>query len=138
MMRLGKRETEFYGTTTAGELDEMLQGHARARGCSLEIFYTNLEGEAIDRIYQATDGGVDGLIMNPAGFSYSGYALRDCIKGAGLPYVEVHMTNVERRGIHSVLAAVADGVIFGLGTDSYLLGLDAMARILSKREGLEA
>jgi len=135
MIYLGKREPEIYGTTTATELDAMLQNHASANGYTLDIFYTNLEGEAINRIYQAADSGVDGLVMNPAGFNYAGYALRDCVKGTGLPYVEVHMTNIERRGIHSVLASVADGVIFGFGIESYTLGLNAMLHILSKTQG---
>ena len=135
MIYLGKREPEIYGTTTAAELDEMLQNHASANGYTLDIFYTNLEGEAINRIYEAANSGVDGLVMNPAGFNYAGYALRDCVKGAGLPYVEVHMTNIERRGIQSVLASVADGVIFGFGIESYTLGLNAMLHILSKTQG---
>ncbi len=85
MIHLGKREPEIYGTTTATELDEMLRNHARTNGCALDIFYTNLEGEAINRIYEAANGGVVGLVMNPAGFNYAEYALRDCVKGAGLP-----------------------------------------------------
>jgi 3-dehydroquinate dehydratase-2 len=76
MVYLGKREPEIYGTTTAAELDSMLQEHAKAKDYTLDVFYTNIEGEAINRIYQAADGGVDGLIMNPAGFNYSGYAKR--------------------------------------------------------------
>ena len=72
--------------------------------------------------------------MNPAGFTYAGYALRDCIKGTGLPYVEVHISNVEKRGIRSVLADAADGVIFGFGMYSYILGLEAMLHILATKE----
>ncbi len=132
MIHLGKREPEIYGTTTASELDTMIQNHAKTNSYAVDIFYTNIEGDAINRIYQAADRGVDGLVMNPAGFNYAGYALRDCVKGVGLPYVEVHMTNIERRGIHSVLASVADGVIFGFGIHSYTLGLDAMLHILTK------
>ena len=131
MVHLGKREPEFYGSTTASELDIVLQQHARSKGYELEIFYTNIEGEAINRIYQAAAEGVNGLVMNPAGFSYAGYALRDCVKGAALPYVEVHMTNVEARGIKCVVAPAADGVIFGLGTHSYVLGLEGMLHLLS-------
>ena len=131
MVHLGKREPEFYGRTTATELDTMLQEHARSKDYELEIFYTNVEGEAINRVYEATADGFDGLVMNPAGFSCAGYALRDCVKGVALPYVEVHMTNVEARGIKSVLAPAADGVIFGLGTHSYALGLEAMVHLLS-------
>ena len=133
MCHLGKREPEFYGTTTAAELDAMLQAYARTRGMELDIFYTNVEGEAITRIYEAANDGVAGLVMNPAGFNYSGYALRDCVKGAGLPYIEVHMSNVEARGIPCVVAPVAQGVIFGLGTYSYVLGLEAMMHLLSQK-----
>jgi len=131
MIHLGKREPEIYGKTTASELDAMLHQHARSKGYELEIFYTNVEGEAINRIYHAVEDGVDGLVMNPAGFNYAGYALRDCIKGAALPYVEVHMTNVEARGIKCLIAQIADGVIFGLGVHSYVLGLEAMLYLLS-------
>jgi 3-dehydroquinate dehydratase-2 len=133
MVYLGKREPEIYGTTTAQELDAMVQEHAHARGYGLDIFYTNIEGEAINRIYHAADSGVDGVVMNPAGFTHAGYALKGCIKGAGVPYVEVHMSNIEKRGARSVLASVAEGVIFGFGTYSYILGLEAMLHILDKK-----
>ena len=126
MVWLGKREPELYGTTTAAELDAMLLEHAAARGCTLEIFYTNHEGAAIDRIYRAAEEGVDGLLMNPAGFTYAGYALRDCIKAVALPYVEVHMTNLEKRGTRSVICPVADGFVAGLGVQSYMAGLDGL------------
>ncbi len=60
--------------------------------------------------------------MNPAGFNYAGYALRDCVVTLPFPYVEVHMTNIEKRGIHSVLAPVAVGSVCGFGVHSYVLG----------------
>ena len=74
--------------------------------------------------------GIDGLVMNPAGFNYAGFALRDCVKGVDIPYVEVHMSNVEAREIRCVIAPVANGVIFGFGTQSYILGQEAMLNIL--------
>ena len=123
---LGRREPELYGKTTAAELDEMLREHARKHGYDLEIFYTHVEGVAIGRLYRAVDEGFDGVVMNPGGFTYAGYALRDCLRALPFPYVEVHMTNSDKRGIRSVVAEVAVGVISGFGTTSYLLGLDAM------------
>ena len=126
MVWLGQREPELYGTTTANELDAIMRARAASAGIKLDIFYANIEGEAIARIYQAVKEGVDGLLMNPAGFTYAGFALRDCIKAVSLPYVEVHMTNIERRGTRSVLAEVANGVVTGLGVSSYLLGLDGL------------
>lgn len=130
MIRQGIREPKFYGATTRQELDAMVQEHAEAKGYALDIFYTNIEGEAINRIYQAVDSGVDGLVMNPAGFTYAGYALRDCIKGISLPYVEVHISNVLKRGIQSVLASAGVGMITGFGMYGYILGLEAMLHIL--------
>lgn len=130
---LGRREPEIYGSTTPAELDAILRCHARDRAYQLEIFYTNIEGEAINRIYQAVDEGFDGLVMNPAGFTYAGFALKDCIKGAGLPYVEVHISSITKRNIHCVLSDVAEGMITGFGIHSYILGLDAMLEILKRR-----
>ena len=131
---LGKREPAIYGTTTAAELDARLQAHAQEKRYELEIFYTNVEGEAINRIYRAADNRVDGLVMNPAGFSYAGYALKDCLKGAALPYVEVHISNVHARGIACVLSEIAIGVITGFGLHGYILGLDAMLALLADRK----
>jgi hypothetical protein len=71
--------------------------------------------------------------MNPAGFTYAGFALKDCIKGAALPYVEVHISSIAKRNIHCVLSDVAEGVITGFGMYSYILGLDAMLEILRKK-----
>jgi 3-dehydroquinate dehydratase-2 len=130
MSFLGRREPEIYGSTTAADLDAMLLAHARTTGYQLGIFYTHVEGEAIGRLYQAVDEGVQGLVMNPAGFNYAGYALRDCVRALPFPYIEVHMSNVAKRGIHSVLAEAATGVIFGFGVHSYVLGLGAMLRRL--------
>ena len=129
---LGRREPEIYGSTTPAELDAILRRHAHDHAYQLEIFYTNIEGEAINRIYQAVDEGCDGL-MNPAGFTYAGFALKDCIKEGGLPYVEVHISSIAKRNIHCVLSDVAEGMITGFGIHSYILGLDAMLEILTKR-----
>jgi len=130
---LGRREPELYGTTSAAELDSMLRTHADKRGYDIEIFYTNVEGVAIDRLYRAVDEGFDGVVMNPGGFTYNGYALRDCLRALPFPYVEVHITNLDKRGIRSVPAEVAVGVISGFGTDTYILALDAMIDLLVQK-----
>ena len=132
MSFLGRREPEIYGKTTAAELDAKLLAHAKANRYHLEIFYTNIEGEAINRLYRAVDEGVQGLVMNPAGFNHAGYALRDCVRALPFPYVEVHMTNIEKREIRPVLAPVAVGSVFGFGVHSYVLGLDAMLGLLRR------
>lgn len=126
MSYLGRRQPELYGTTTAKQLDALLMRHARAQGYALEIFYTHSESAAIERLYAAAEEGIDGVVMNPAAFLFAGYPLRDCLRAIPIPYIEVHMTNIERRGIHSILAETAVGVIAGLGVQSYVLGLEAM------------
>jgi 3-dehydroquinate dehydratase-2 len=130
MAYLGKRQPEIYGTATAAELDQIVQRHAKKSGVKLDIFYTHIEGEAIGRIYRAADEGIDGLLMNPAGFIHAGYALRDCLRAIRFPYVEVHMSNIDKRGLKSVTAETARGMIAGFGLGSYLMGLDALLGLI--------
>jgi 3-dehydroquinate dehydratase II len=110
----------------------------QARNIGLDIRYTNLEGEAINWVYDAATNRVDGLLMNPAGFTVAGYALRDCLKAVrdSLPYVEIHISNIDKRGIKSVTAEAAEGVVQGFGLDSYFVALDAMLRLLARKEKL--
>lgn len=126
---LGRRQPELYGTTSAAELDAMCQEHAARNGYRLSIFYTNSEGAALDRIYQAFEEGLGGLVMNPGAWSHAGHSLRHCLQGVAVPYVEVHLRNQYKMGLTSNLADLASGVIQGLGLHSYLLGLDAMLRL---------
>ncbi len=126
MSYLGKRQPEIYGTTTAAELDAMLMKHAKDNNYELDIFYTHSEAEAISRLYRAVDEEVDGLLMNPAAFLFAGYALRDCLRAIPFPYVEVHMSNIEKRGIRSILAETGVGMVAGFGVRSYVLGMEAL------------
>jgi 3-dehydroquinate dehydratase II len=137
MSYLGKRQPEIYGTTPAAELDRMMQRHAEQRGAKLEICYTHIEGEAIGRLYRAADENIDGLLMNPAGFTYAGYALRDCLRSMQFPYVEVHMSNIDKRGFKSVTAETARGVITGFGLRSYLMGFDALLGLIQDAKPAE-
>lgn len=127
---LGKRQPELYGTTTATELDAILNTRARELGVDLEIVYTNVEGEAVSAIYRAMRAGLDGLLFNPAGFLHAGYALRDTLRSIDIPAIEIHMTNIEKRGFGSATAEAAVGSIAGFGIDSYRLALDAMVQRL--------
>ncbi len=129
---LGQRQPELYGTTTAAQLDEMLLAEAKRRAITLDIRYTNIEGEAISWIYEAVRAGLDGLLYNPAGFHYAGHSLCDCLRGIKAPAIEIHITNIDTRGMHSVTAKAAVGMISGFGLDSYFLAIDAMMRHLAK------
>ena len=135
---LGRREPEKYGTTTAEELDAEIRRHAERNKFEVEIVYCNAEGNAIDTLYDAERRGIDAVVMNPGGFSYSGYALRDCIQGIGIPLVEIHITNHYARGIHCVTSRAARGIVMGLGVQGYFVALDAacnLAAHLDRQEG---
>ena len=134
MEYLGHRQPELYGTTTAKELDAILRRQARSLDVALEIFYTNTEGEAVTAIYKADRAGIDGILFNPAGFLHAGHALRDCLRSIRAPAIEIHMTNIEKRGYGSVTSEAAVGMIAGFGVDSYVLALEAMVSRLHQRD----
>lgn len=130
---LGRREPDKYGSMSAADLDTLLQAQAQATGFELSIFYTNTEGQALDRIYTALEAdALDGLVMNPAAWSDApSPSLRYCIMAVNRPYVEVHIRNQYQRSIVSSLADLAIGVIQGFGNPAcYEMGLNAMYRHL--------
>lgn len=133
---LGKREGSTYDSTTAKQLDEMLNQHARDWGYELDIFYTNIEGEAVNKVYESVAEGVNGILSNPAGFTYNAYSLRDCLNYIAPPYVELHLTNIDQRNIPSALSSAAVGVVHGFGINSYFIALEALLRHL-KHEGYQ-
>ena len=128
---LGIREPEIYGSTTAAELDEQIQAYARQRGFEVEIFYPNIEGEAINKIYEAYERGFEAIVMSPGGFTPAGHALQGALKGVRQrkAYVEVHVANHfarYRRGEHQdATPPAAAGAIMGFGVYGYFLGLEA-------------
>jgi 3-dehydroquinate dehydratase-2 len=130
MEYLGRRQPDLYGTTTAKQLDALLRRRARELGVGLDILYTNTEGDAVSAIFKADRAGVDGVLFNPAGFLHAGHALRDCLRSIKAPAIEIHMTNIEKRGYGSITAEAAIGTIAGFGVDSYLLALEAMVNRL--------
>ena len=130
----GIRQQEIYGTTTAADLDKMMLDYAKAKKFDLEIFYTNSEGACIDRIIKAYFDKIDVLVMNPGGFTYAAHAIRDTIKGVRIPYVEIHLSNHYERGLHSVIAPAAQGVIMGLGIQVYFAGLDAALYLYGQKK----
>lgn len=129
---LGKREPEIYGKVSASELDQQLLELAQDLNLELDIFYSQCEGAALEKIYASLERPIQGLIMNPAAWSYAGYALRDCLRAIPIPYIEVHISNLAKRNVHSILAETASGVIYGFGIQSYFLALRAIKDHLEK------
>jgi 3-dehydroquinate dehydratase-2 len=130
--KLGTRQVEIYGTTTAAELDEMLLEHARNEGINLTIFYTTEEQEAIRRIDAAEQEDVQALMMNPAGFTDTAHDLKARVAKLKIPYFEVHLSNVEARKIESLMAEDAKGIVMGFGIDSYFAALEGVLRLLKR------
>lgn len=130
---LGRREPDIYGAHTLEEIDSDLQGLAGELGVELESFQSNHEGEILDHL-EKISGRVDGILINPAGFTHTSVALRDGLSGVGLPVVEVHLSNPSAREPfrhHSFIASVAAGTVAGFGKNSYLFGLRGLVTHLS-------
>ena len=125
---LGTREPEVYGHETLTDINERLHNQAAKAGHHLLHLQSNAEYELIERIHDARSEGVDSIIFNPAAFTHTSVALRDAILASGIPFIEVHLSNVHARESfrhHSYFSDIADGVICGLGSLGYDLALTA-------------
>jgi 3-dehydroquinate dehydratase-2 len=125
---LGTREPQHYGHDTLESINQRLQQQATAAGASLETVQSNAEAELIEQIHQAAGKGVKFIIINPAAFTHTSVALRDAISGVGIPFIEIHLSNVHARESfrgHSYFSDVAVGVISGLGALGYELALQS-------------
>jgi 3-dehydroquinate dehydratase-2 len=128
--RLGKREPEVYGTTTLAEVEAICRKAAADR--PLEFRQTNAEFQLVDWIHEAIDQGA-GIIINPAGLTFTSIPVMDALKMFPGPIFELHITNVHRREAiyhNSLVSKVATAVIMGLGPDGYRAAVEAMVRRL--------
>lgn len=132
--RLGTREPEVYGNQTIDDIGVELAASAPA-GVEIDLRQSDDEAELIGWIHEAVDRRLP-VVLNPAAFTHYSYALRDAaaqLKQAGVPLVEVHLSNPHSRETFrhtSVISGVATGVIAGFGADSYRLAVDAVLRSL--------
>jgi 3-dehydroquinate dehydratase-2 len=125
---LGSREPEVYGSTTLDDINRSLTDTALNTGHHLLTMQSNAEYEIIERIHEASHEGINFIIINPGAFTHTSVAIRDALLGVNIPFIEVHLSNIFARESfrhHSYLSDIAEGVISGLGTDSYSLALQA-------------
>ncbi len=124
---LGKREPEFYGQTTLDELNKGLIEKATAAGFRLEARQSHYEGQLIEWIYQAGElAEPPFLIFNPAALTHSSIALRDALIATDLPFIEVHISQIQARESFrhcSYFTDIAQGLISGMGVKGYFLAL---------------
>ena len=128
--RLGTREPEIYGKTTLAEIETICRKAAGAR--PVEFRQSNAEAQLIDWIHEAIDKGA-GIVINPAGLTFTSIALMDALKMFPGPLFELHISNVHRREAlyhNSLVSKVATAVIAGLGPDGYRTAVEAMVRRL--------
>ena len=135
---LGEREPEHYGAETLATINARLRAAAQSAGHDLAVCQSNAEHELVEAVQQAGREGVAFLVINPAAFTHTSVALRDAVIAAGVPFIEVHLSNVHAREPfrhRSFFSDVAEGVISGLGVRGYDYALaEAMRRMESPAE----
>jgi len=133
---LGRRQPGLYGEQTLRQLDDGLRAEARKQGAQLRCLQSNSEADLIAAIQEAP-GRHDAIVINAGAHAHTSFAIRDALEAAGLPAVEVHLSNIYRREAWrrtSVIADVCIGQIAGFGALSYALGLRAaLAQVRPER-----
>lgn len=127
---LGTREPGIYGAATLADVEALCRSEAAQHGLELVFHQTNSEGALVDLIQAAR--GAKGIVLNAAAYTHTSVAIRDAVAAVGVPTIEVHLSNVFAREPfrhHSYLSPVARGVICGFGPQSYVLGIQALARL---------
>jgi len=126
---LGQREPDIYGRDSLEDINARLARLAARNDLDFAAFQSNAEHELVERIQAAAEDGTDWILINPAAFTHSSVALRDALAAVALPFIEIHLSNPHRREPfrhRSYFSDLAEGVVSGLGVDSYLLALQAV------------
>jgi 3-dehydroquinate dehydratase II len=134
---LGVREPAVYGHDTLADIEERCLARAAALDVQIEFRQTNHEGQLVDWIQEARESA-DGIILNAGALTHTSVAIFDALSAAGLPVIEVHLSNIFRRESfrhHSYVSLAANGVICGLGPQGYELALDAVASLIEGEAG---
>lgn len=129
---LGTREPEIYGSDTLDDIAGQLEDRARELGLAIDMRQSNHEGHLIDWLHEAQAQNARAVILNAGAYTHTSTALRDAVKAIAVPVIEVHLSNPQAREPfrrRSHIAPVARGTIAGFGALSYLLALDAAARL---------
>jgi 3-dehydroquinate dehydratase-2 len=135
---LGKREPSVYGGKTLDEIRGAVSAAARREGAEATFFQSNHEGEIVERL-QSARGEVDGIVINPAGYTHTSVAIRDALIYSGLPAVELHLSNPSKREEFRKVSLVEDvvaGRICGIGGYGYVLALMAILHLLREGEAV--
>ncbi|KQM39028.1 type II 3-dehydroquinate dehydratase [Sphingomonas sp. Leaf10] len=129
---LGLREPEIYGSDTLDDIAGMLEDRARELGLSIDLRQSNHEGHLVDWLHEAQAEGAKAVLLNAGAYTHTSIALHDAIKAVKTPVIEVHLSNPHKREEFrhtSYVGRAARGTVTGFGALSYLVALEAAARI---------
>jgi len=135
---LGEREVEIYGKTSLGDIESETIKFAKINKIDVEFKQSNEESEIINWIQSCMKNNYKGLLINAGAYTHTSIAIFDALKAIKIPIVEIHLSNIHKREEFrkkSFISEVADGVIFGFGSYSYILAIMAINNLLTNKNG---
>ena len=135
---LGKRESSIYGNESLDDIISGLENICAEKNASLLTFQSNAEHDLVNKIHEGREKGIKFIVINPGALTHTSVSLRDALLGVGIPFIEVHLSNVHAREEfrqHSYLSDIAVGVITGFGSQGYSFALSAAAEYVKEARG---
>ena len=133
---LGIREPEHYGKQTYADLEKIIYDYCKDKKINCEVFQTNSEGCLVDKIQQAYFDKVDGIVINPAGYTHTSVAILDALKSVNIPTIEVHISDINGREEfrkHSYISLAAIQTIKGLGLPGYIEAIKQLKQYITNK-----
>ena len=124
---LGNRENSIYGNETLEDIEKKLSGVCKENDLSFTSFQSNAEHEIVEKIHMAKEDNVSKILMNPGAFTHTSISIRDALIGVGIPFYEIHISNIfarEEFRHKSYFSDIAEGVVCGMGTKGYEFALE--------------
>mgnify|MGYP000303380642 FL=1 len=131
---LGNREDDIYGKDSLDKIKSDCEKKGTEKKLEIDFFQSNNEGEIIDKIHEVNNK-YEGIIINPAAFTHSSIAILDSLRAISKPKIEIHLSNIYSREEYrkkSITSEGVDGLICGFGGNSYLLGIEAISKLIYK------
>ncbi|MCE2998990.1 MAG: type II 3-dehydroquinate dehydratase [Betaproteobacteria bacterium] len=129
----GRVQVEVFGPMTLPQYEEHIRGYAKGLGIEVEFFHSNIEGEVVNRLYQAFDSDIAGVVINPGGYTTVNGPLRAAVAQMKCPVIEVHLSNPAARGTVSVFQAVCKASLCGFGIETYRYALTALQGLVGRK-----
>lgn len=128
----GKAQVELFGPATLDDINKQIIDYGNGLGIDVEVFHSNIQGEVVNALYDAHDGDIDAVVLNPGGYTTQKGPLHYAISQVRFPVIEVHASNPTSRGITSCIQPVSAGSVYGFGVYTYYLALAAAKHITDK------